>query len=112
MKAKQEKVVAEHVARHPEDAGRTVKDFFWILWEIVRSWPIPGNQEWRDAWDAGRHPAASKEAAAAWTSCAREVLAEHVARHPEDAGRTVADFSWMVSEIVSRVKSLPSLARN
>ena len=28
VKAKQEKVVAEHVARHPEDAGRTVKDFF------------------------------------------------------------------------------------
>jgi len=112
VKEKMEKALAEHVARHPEDVGRTVEDFDWILQVIVGSWPIPGTQEWRDAWDAGRHPAASEEAAAAWTSCAREVLAEHVARHPEDAGRRVADFSWMVSEIVSRVKSLPSLARN
>jgi hypothetical protein len=29
--------VAEHVARHPEDFGRTVADFNWILQEIVRS---------------------------------------------------------------------------
>ena len=28
VKEKQEKALAEHVARHPEDAGRTVKDFF------------------------------------------------------------------------------------
>jgi hypothetical protein len=26
-----------HVARHPEDVGRTVADFNWILQEIVRS---------------------------------------------------------------------------
>jgi len=25
------KALAEHVARHPEDAGRTVKDFRWIV---------------------------------------------------------------------------------
>jgi hypothetical protein len=25
-----------HVARHPEDVGRTVEDFNWILWTIVR----------------------------------------------------------------------------
>jgi hypothetical protein len=31
-----EKALAEHVARHPEDAGRTVKDFNWIEWEIVQ----------------------------------------------------------------------------
>ena len=30
-----------------------------------------------------------------------KALAEHVARHPEDAGRTVADFKWIVHEIVS-----------
>jgi len=29
------KVLAEHVARHPEDAGRTVEDFNWILSVIV-----------------------------------------------------------------------------
>jgi hypothetical protein len=34
-----EKALAEHVARHPEDLGRTVKDFNWILHEIVR-WPV------------------------------------------------------------------------
>ena len=38
MKEKQEKTLAEHVASHPEDAGRTVQDFRWILHEIVK-WP-------------------------------------------------------------------------
>jgi hypothetical protein len=33
--AAMEKALAEHVASHPEDAGRTVKDFRWIVWEIV-----------------------------------------------------------------------------
>ena len=34
-----EKALAKHVARHPEDAGRTVEDFNWILHEIVR-WSV------------------------------------------------------------------------
>ena len=34
-----EKALAEHVARHPEDIGRIVEDFNWILHEIVR-WPV------------------------------------------------------------------------
>jgi hypothetical protein len=38
VKEKQEKALAEHVARHPEDVGRTVEDFKWILRVIVR-WP-------------------------------------------------------------------------
>src|SRR5437667_195863 len=33
--AAQEKVVAEHIAVHPEHAGCTVKDFAWIIREIV-----------------------------------------------------------------------------
>jgi hypothetical protein len=37
VKEKKEKALAEHVARHPEDVGRTVEDFNWILIEIVRS---------------------------------------------------------------------------
>ena len=37
QKEAQEKALAEHVARHPEDVGRTVEDFNWILNEIVRS---------------------------------------------------------------------------
>jgi len=28
--AAMEKALAEHVARHPEDVGRTVEDFNWI----------------------------------------------------------------------------------
>ena len=36
VKKKKEKALAEHVARHPEDVGRTVEDFNWILWVIVR----------------------------------------------------------------------------
>jgi hypothetical protein len=35
QKEKMEKALAEHIAAHPEDAGRTVKDFFWIVHEIV-----------------------------------------------------------------------------
>jgi len=31
VEEKQEKALAEHVTRHPEDAGRTVEDFKWIL---------------------------------------------------------------------------------
>jgi hypothetical protein len=31
-----EKAVAAHVARHPEDIGRTVEDFNWIVRSIVR----------------------------------------------------------------------------
>jgi len=46
VKKKKEKALAEHVARHPEDVGRTVEHFNWILDEIVRSWPMPGTQEW------------------------------------------------------------------
>jgi hypothetical protein len=37
VKEKKEKALAEHVARHPEDVGRTVEDFNWILRVIVRS---------------------------------------------------------------------------
>jgi hypothetical protein len=33
---KKEKALAEHVACHPEDVGRTVEDFNWIVWVIVR----------------------------------------------------------------------------
>src|SRR6516165_10910679 len=36
VKEKQEKALAEHVARHPEDAGRMVEDFNWILRVIMR----------------------------------------------------------------------------
>jgi hypothetical protein len=36
VKEKKEKALAEHVARHPEDVGRTVEDFKWILRVIVR----------------------------------------------------------------------------
>ena len=31
-----EKALAEHVVRHPEDVGRTVEDFNWVLNVIVR----------------------------------------------------------------------------
>jgi len=37
VKKKKEKALAEHVACHPEDAGRTVADFNWIVHEILRS---------------------------------------------------------------------------
>ena len=37
-KEKKQKALAEHVARHPEDVGRTVEDFNWIL-SVVLKWP-------------------------------------------------------------------------
>jgi hypothetical protein len=37
VKEKQEKALAEHVAGHPEDVGRTVEDFKWIMNVIVRA---------------------------------------------------------------------------
>ena len=30
------KALAEHIAGHPEDVGRTVEDFNWVLQVIVR----------------------------------------------------------------------------
>lgn len=30
-----EKALAEHIAAHPEDVGRTVKDFRWIIHEVT-----------------------------------------------------------------------------
>jgi hypothetical protein len=53
-----EKALAEHVACHPEDAGRTVKDFRWITREIVQ-WPRPNPM-------AAAALAAEISAAAAW----------------------------------------------
>jgi hypothetical protein len=37
VKEKKEKALAEHLAAHPEDAGRMVEDFDWSTWEIVHS---------------------------------------------------------------------------
>jgi hypothetical protein len=36
VKEKQEKALAEHVARHPEDIGRTVAAFRWIMHVFVK----------------------------------------------------------------------------
>jgi hypothetical protein len=45
VKEKKEEALAEHVAGHPEDVGRTVEDFNWILRVIVR----PGPRFWNAA---------------------------------------------------------------
>ena len=55
---KKEEARAEHVAAHPEDASRTVKDFNWITCEIVQ-WPRP------DPMSADEISAAETSAAAA-----------------------------------------------
>ena len=41
VKEKMEKALAEHIAAHPEDAGRRIKDFRWMVREIVRPGPRP-----------------------------------------------------------------------
>jgi hypothetical protein len=50
VKEKQEKALAEHVARHPEDVGRTVEDFKWIVHVIV-AWPRKPDARCR-VWEA------------------------------------------------------------
>jgi hypothetical protein len=49
-KEKKEKALAEHVACHPEDVGRTVEDFNWIEWIIVHHSIIgaDGRPRWPD----------------------------------------------------------------
>jgi hypothetical protein len=37
VREKKEKVLAEHIASHPEDAGCTIADFKWIVKVILRS---------------------------------------------------------------------------
>jgi len=37
VKEKKEKALAEHIASHPEDAGRTIGDFKWTVWVALRS---------------------------------------------------------------------------
>jgi hypothetical protein len=51
--AAMEKAVAEHIAAHPEDAGRSVKDFRWFVWEIVRPIGPDGRPRWLGATDGG-----------------------------------------------------------
>jgi hypothetical protein len=53
--AAKEKALAEHIAAHPEDAGRTVKDFKWIVREIVHHLPIgaDGRPRWLGDTDGG-----------------------------------------------------------
>ena len=53
--AAMEKALAEHMAAHPEDAGRTVKDFKWIVREIVHPLTIgaDGRPRWLGGTDGG-----------------------------------------------------------
>jgi hypothetical protein len=51
--AAKEKALAEHVACHPEDVGCTVKDFRWIVWEIVHPIGPDGRPRWLSATDGG-----------------------------------------------------------
>ena len=52
--AAQEKALAEHIAAHPEDAGRTVKDFNWIVHEIVHHRTIGADGRWLGDTDGGK----------------------------------------------------------
>jgi hypothetical protein len=53
--AAKEKALAEHVACHPEDVGRTVQDFNWIVWEIVHpTIGADGRPRWLGDTDGGK----------------------------------------------------------
>jgi hypothetical protein len=56
VEEKQEKALAEHVARHPEDVGRTVEDFKWIMpSDRLQGHARPDCRQWR-ARHSGREP--------------------------------------------------------
>jgi hypothetical protein len=79
-------------SRKSDDAGLTVEDFKWILRVIVRV-------KWLSAIiHEGDAEAMVKEKQ-------EKALAEHVARHPEDAGRTVEDFKWFLGQSHSATQS-------
>jgi hypothetical protein len=56
----QKRVLAEHIAAHPEDAGRTVEDFRWIVFEIVSP---PQKADAKRAAEAGGPHLSGEEAA-------------------------------------------------
>jgi hypothetical protein len=45
----QEKALAEHVTRHPEDVGRTVEDFKWIMLGSSNGQEKPAIHPWTSA---------------------------------------------------------------
>ena len=51
--AAKEKALAEHIGAHPEDAGRTVKDFNWVVNEIVHHLTIGADGRWLGDTDGG-----------------------------------------------------------
>src|SRR5258708_9442875 len=51
--AAKEKALAEHIAAHPEDAGRRAKDFNWVAWEIVHRRTIRADGRWLGDTDGG-----------------------------------------------------------
>jgi hypothetical protein len=53
--AAKDKALAEHVACHPEDVGRAVQDFNWIVWEIVHpTIGADGRPRWLGDTDGGK----------------------------------------------------------
>jgi hypothetical protein len=49
------KALAKHVACHPEDVGRTVKDFDWIVWIIVHHPKFTIGADGRVRWPGRAH---------------------------------------------------------
>jgi hypothetical protein len=91
--AAMEKAVAEHIAAHPEDAGRTVKDFRWVVWEIVHPKFIigaDGSVRWPDETiEEGEFEDTDKD-----TDGPSETLEEPIDLPPPDPGCLARSKPW------------------
>jgi hypothetical protein len=85
----QEKAVAEHIAAHPEDAGRTVKDFKWIVRVIMPPLNLTigadGRQRWLGDTDGGKFED---------TDGPSETLVEPIDLPPPDPGCLARSKPW------------------
>jgi hypothetical protein len=91
--AAKEKALAEHIAAHPEDAGRTVKDFNWVVHEIVHPKFIIG-ADGRVRWPAETIEEGEFEGTDKDTDGPSETLDEPIDLPPPDPGCLARSKPW------------------
>jgi hypothetical protein len=97
--AAMEKAVAEHIAAHPEDAGRTVKDFKWIVRVIMPPLNLTigadGRQRWLGDTDGGKFEDTDlSEGKFEDTDGPSETLVEPIDLPPPDPGCLARSKPW------------------
>jgi hypothetical protein len=95
----QEKALAEHIDAHPEDAGRTVKDFKWIVRVIMPPLNLTigadGRQRWLGDTDGGKFEDTDlSEGKFEDTDGPSETLVEPIDLPPPDPGCLARSKPW------------------